>query len=100
MPERTWRCSSCRATNALGVLRCDNCGWERPVARPHGGGAPRPPEHRHAPDPDTGRCDCGTRFNTREQGKVLMRAIQDVAAGRRTEAEVHAIIDETFARHE
>lgn len=97
MAERTWRCGSCRAKNLLALLRCEHCGWERPMARPQGGGAPAPERHRHAPDPDTGRCQCDTRFNTREQGRVLMRAVLDVAAGRRTEAEVHAVIDETFA---
>src|SRR5438876_615520 len=93
MAESRWRCATCRANNPRSTHICENCGWERPVAR----SGPRPERHRHAPDPDTGLCPCGARFNTREQGKILMRAVLDVAAGRRTEAEVHALIDETFA---
>ena len=107
MKAKTWVCR-CGRRNTADRGDCADCGGAR--AEPRSGRATvapapaRPEPHRCAPDPDTGLCACGKRFNTRAQGKQFTLAIMDIAAaimdvetGRRTAAEVHQMIDAAFA---
>ena len=102
---KQWKCPTCGAANERINLLCEYCGWER-VASParrtllglhdlHNHTLPDL-NHRCTPDPDTGFCQCGTRVNTRAQGKQFMQAIMDVAIGRRMVAEVQEMIDAAF----
>ena len=79
MPDRGWKCASCRAMNDRARVACENCGWQLPVAAAPAE-ATRQPLHVCSPDPETGCCDCGRRFNTREQGKALSALVRAVIA--------------------